>query len=114
VSDIAVSSSSRVTGEGRELDTDAMIAMYEDLVARYPIVMLEDGLAEEEWAGWRTLTERLADRLELVGDDIFVTNVERLQRGITERVANAILIKLNQIGTLSETLDAIELARSAG
>jgi enolase len=103
-----------LSGEGRELDTDAMIAMYEDLVVRFPIVVLEDGLAEDEWTGWRALTERLGDRLELVGDDIFVTNVERLQRGIDERVANAILIKLNQIGTLTETLDAIELARSAG
>jgi enolase len=103
-----------LTGEGRELDNDGMIAMYEHFVGRYPIVMLEDGLAEEEWAGWRALTERLGDRLELVGDDIFVTNVERLQRGIDERIANAILIKLNQIGTLSETLEAIELARSAG
>ena len=103
-----------LVGEGRELDTDAMIAMYEEFVARYPIVMLEDGLAEDEWAGWRILTERLGDRLELVGDDIFVTNVERLQRGIDEQVANSILIKLNQIGTLSETLDAIALARSAG
>ena len=103
-----------LSGEGRELDTDAMIDMYEGFVTRYPIVMLEDGLAEEEWTGWRALTERLGDRLELVGDDIFVTNVERLQRGIDEHVANAILIKLNQIGTLSETLDAIELARSAG
>jgi enolase len=103
-----------LTGEGRELDTEAMIDMYEDLVSRFPIVMLEDGLAEDEWAGWRTLTERLGDRVELVGDDIFVTNVERIQRGIDEHVANAVLIKPNQIGTLSETLDAVELARSAG
>ena len=104
----------RMTGEGRELDTDAMIDMYDDLVSRFPIVMLEDGLAEDEWDGWQALTERLGDRVELVGDDIFVTNVERIQRGIDEHVANAVLIKPNQIGTLSETLDAIALARSAG
>jgi enolase len=103
-----------LTGEGRELDTEAMIDMYENFVSRFPIVMLEDGLAEDEWAGWRTLTERLGERVELVGDDIFVTNVERIQRGIDEHVANAVLIKPNQIGTLSETLDAVELARSAG
>jgi enolase 1/2/3 len=101
-------------GEGRELDTDAMIAMYDNFVDRYPIVMLEDGLAEDEWEGWQRLTARLGDRVELVGDDIFVTNVQRIQRGIDEHVANAVLIKLNQIGTLSETLDAIALARSAG
>ena len=101
-------------GEGRELGTDAMIAMYEDFATRYPLVSLEDGLAEDEWEGWRLLTERLGGRLQLIGDDIFVTNVDRLQRGIDEQVANSILIKLNQIGTLSETLDAIALARSAG
>jgi len=101
-------------GEGRELDTTAMIDMYEQFVSGYPLVSLEDGLAEDEWEGWRTLTERLGDRIQLVGDDIFVTNVERIQRGIDEHVANSVLIKLNQIGTPSETLDAIELARSAG
>jgi enolase len=104
----------QLTGEGRELDTEGMVEMYEDFVSRFPIVMLEDGLAEDEWAGWRTLTERLGERVELVGDDIFVTNVERIRRGIDEHVANAVLIKPNQIGTLSETLDAVELARSAG
>jgi enolase len=103
-----------LAGEGRELDTEAMIAMYEDLFSRFPIVSLEDGLAEDEWAGWARLTERLGNRTQLVGDDIFVTNVERIQRGIDEQVANAVLIKPNQIGTLTETLDAIELARSAG
>jgi enolase len=103
-----------LSGEGRELDTEAMIEMYADLVTRFPVVMLEDGLAEDEWAGWRALTERLGDRVELVGDDIFVTNVERIRRGIDEHVANAVLIKPNQIGTLTETLDAVELARSAG
>jgi enolase len=101
-------------GEGRELDTTAMIDMYASFADRYPLVSLEDGLAEDEWEGWRELTERLGQRLQLVGDDIFVTNVERIQRGIDEHVANAVLIKLNQIGTLSETLDAIELAQAAG
>jgi enolase len=104
----------RVSGEGRQLDTEAMIEMYEGFVTRFPIVMLEDGLAEDEWDGWRTLTERLGDRVELVGDDIFVTNVERIQRGIDEHVANAVPIKPNQIGTLTETLDAVALARTAG
>jgi enolase len=80
-------------GEGRELDTEAMIEMYDELISRFPIVMLEDGLAEEEWDGWGELTERLGERVELVGDDIFVTNAERLRRGIDEHVANAILIK---------------------
>jgi enolase len=101
-------------GEGRRLDTAEMIDFYETLVERYPIVSLEDGLAEDEWDGWRTLTERLGGRIQLVGDDIFVTNVDLLRRGIGERVANAILIKLNQIGTLTETLEAIEVARAAG
>jgi len=101
-------------GEGRELETGDMIEMYADFIARYPIVMLEDGLAEDEWDGWRVLTERLGEHVELVGDDIFVTNVKRLARGIDEGVANAVLIKLNQIGTLTETLAAIDLARSAG
>ncbi len=103
-----------LSGEGRSLDTESMIGMYEDFVSRFPIVSLEDGLAEDEWTGWHLLTERLGSRIQLVGDDIFVTNVERLQRGIDVQVANAILIKLNQIGTLTETLDAIALARSAG
>jgi enolase len=103
-----------LSGEGRELDTAAMIELYERFVDRFPIVSLEDGLAEDEWAGWRALTERLGTRIQLVGDDIFVTNVERLQRGIDEHVANAVLIKPNQIGTLTETLEAIELARAAG
>jgi enolase len=101
-------------GEGRQLDTSQMIEFYESLCDRYPIVSLEDGLAEDEWAGWTTLTERLGSRIQLVGDDIFVTNMQRLQRGIDQSVANAILIKLNQIGTVTETLETIELARSAG
>jgi enolase len=91
-----------------------MIELYAELADRYPVVSVEDGLAEDDWAGWRSMTERLGDRLQLVGDDVFVTNVERLQRGLDEGVANAILLKVNQIGTLTETLDTIELARSGG
>jgi enolase len=100
--------------EGRELDTDGMIAMYEGFADRYPVVLLEDGLAENEWEGWRLLTDRLGGRLEIVGDDIFVTNVERIQRGIDEGAANSVLIKLNQIGTVTETLEAIRLAHRNG
>jgi enolase len=101
-------------GEGRVLDTEGMIGLYASLLDRYPLVSVEDGLDEDAWAGWRTLTERLGDRLQLVGDDLFVTNAEFLQKGIDEQVANAILVKVNQIGTLTETLDTIALARSAG
>jgi enolase len=104
----------RYVFEGREEDGEGMIGFWQGLAERYPIVSLEDGLAEDDWATWRTLTERLGDRLQLVGDDLFVTNAERLRRGIDEGVGNAILVKVNQIGTLSETLDAIELARSSG
>jgi enolase 1/2/3 len=104
----------RLPGEGRELDPAQMIEFWESLAARYPIVSIEDGLAEDEWGDWRTLTDRVGDRIQLVGDDLFVTSVERLSRGIDAGVANAILIKVNQIGTLTETLEAIELARSTG
>ena len=104
----------RLDGEGRVLDTDEMIAFWEELAGKYPIVSIEDGLAEDEWESWRALTERLGDRVQLVGDDLFVTNVERLERGVEAGVANAILVKVNQIGTLTETLDAIELARASG
>jgi enolase len=100
--------------EGQILDGDGMIEFYAALVERFPIVSVEDGLAEDEWGSWRQLTERLGERVQLVGDDLFVTNPERLQRGIDEGVANAILVKVNQIGTLTETLEAIELARSHG
>ncbi len=100
--------------ERRILDTQAMVELYASLAERFPLVSLEDGLAEDEWEGWRALTDRLGDRLQLVGDDVFVTNVERLRRGIDERVGNAILVKVNQIGTLTETLDAISLARENG
>jgi enolase len=91
-----------------------MVEWYGDLIDRFPVVSLEDGLAEDDWGGWRELTERLGDRIQLVGDDLFVTNVERLRRGIDEGVANAILVKVNQIGTLTETVAAIELARANG
>ena len=104
----------RFERQGGIRDTAGMITMYAALVERYPIVSIEDGLAEDDWAGWKALTEQLGDRLQLVGDDLFVTNVERLQRGLDEGVANAILIKVNQIGTLTETLDTIQLARSNG
>jgi enolase len=106
--------SGRYVFEGREEDGDGMIGFWEELASRHPIVSIEDGLAEDDWSTWRTLTDRLGARLQLVGDDLFVTNAERLRRGITENAANAILIKVNQIGTLTETLDAMALAREAG
>lgn len=100
--------------EGREENGDGMAAFYGDLAARYPVVSVEDGVAEDDWDAWRTLTDQLGGRLQLVGDDLFVTNIDRLARGIEQNVANAILIKVNQIGTLTETLDAISLARAEG
>jgi enolase len=100
--------------EGRELDSAGMIELYADLAARFPVVSVEDGLAEDDWDGWRELTGSAGDRLQLVGDDLFVTNPERLRQGIDAGVGNAILLKVNQIGTLTETLEAIELARSNG
>ena len=100
--------------EGRTLDSAELVDYWAELAARYPIVSIEDGMDEEDWDGWRTLTERLGRAQQLVGDDLFVTSVERLQRGIELGVANSILVKVNQIGTLSETLDAIALARDAG
>jgi enolase len=100
--------------QGGTRDANAMVEMYAELADRYPLVSIEDGLAEDDWAGWKAMTGRLGERLQLVGDDLFVTNVERLQRGLDEGVANAILLKVNQIGTLTETLDTIELARSHG
>jgi enolase len=100
--------------EGRKVISDEMIGMYSDWVKKYPIIVLEDGLAEDDWTGWKLLNEKLGDKIELVGDDLFVTNVKRIGRGINENVANAVLIKLNQIGTLTETVAAIEMARKAG
>ena len=101
-------------GEGRTLTSDQMVDYWADLCDRYPIVSIEDGMAEDDWAGWRALTERLGDRIQLVGDDLFVTNTTLLQKGIDTKTANSILIKLNQIGTLSETLDAVRLANTNG
>ena len=100
-----------LAGEGREFTSEEMVDYWEDLVNRYPIVSIEDGMAEEDWDGWKLLTDRIGDRVQLVGDDLFVTNPERLKKGIELGVANAILIKFNQIGTLTETLEAINLAQ---
>ncbi len=104
----------RLAAEGKTLASGELIDFYESLVKDFPIVSIEDGLAEDDWDGWRLLTERLGGEIQIVGDDIFVTNTERLSRGIEEGSANSILIKLNQIGTLTETLDAIEMANRAG
>jgi enolase len=104
----------RLRREGVVLSSEELVARYEALCDRYPIVSIEDGLGEDDVAGWETLTRRLGGRVQLVGDDLFVTNEERLRRGIDGGIANAILIKLNQIGTLTETLHSIEVAKSAG
>jgi enolase len=101
-------------GEGRTLSSDELIDYWSAWAEKYPIVSIEDGLAEDDWDAWRALTSRLGDRVQLVGDDLFVTNPTRLRRGIAERAGNAILVKLNQIGTLSETLDAVEMAHRSG
>jgi enolase len=101
-------------GEGKNLDAAGMVQYLKDLVAHYPITSIEDGCAEDDWDGWKLLADALGSQVELVGDDIFVTNPERLRRGIEERSANAILVKVNQIGTLSETLETVELAHRAG
>jgi enolase len=100
--------------EGRKASSEEMVAMYADWVKKYPIVVLEDGLAEDDWDGWKLLNQTIGNKIELVGDDLFVTNVERVARGIQENAANAVLIKLNQIGTLTETINTIEMARKAG
>ncbi len=104
----------RLKGEGKEYDAAQLIAYYSSLIARYPIVSIEDGMAQDDWEGWRRLTEAVGTRAQLVGDDLFVTNVQRLARGIREGVANSILVKVNQIGTLSETFDAVQMAGRAG
>ncbi len=104
----------RLGGEGRTLSAAEMIDLLADLVERYPIVSIEDGLAEDDWDGWAALRERIGDRCQLVGDDLFVTSAERVRRGIAERSANSVLIKVNQIGTLTETLDTIDVAHRAG
>ncbi|MER3537064.1 MAG: phosphopyruvate hydratase [Thermus sp.] len=104
----------RLEGEGRSLSPEAMVDLLVGWAERYPILSIEDGLAEDDWEGWRLLTERLGDRVQLVGDDLFVTNPARLQMGIERRVANAVLVKVNQIGTLTETLETIRLAQRSG
>lgn len=103
-----------LAGEGKTKTATEMVDFYEELVNKYPIISIEDGLAEEDWDGWKVLTERLGKKVQLVGDDLFVTNTERLSKGIANDTANAILIKVNQIGTLTETFDAIEMAKRAG
>ncbi len=102
-----------LVGEGKTLDSDDMVGYLADLVSRYPILSIEDGMDEDDWGGWAALTKELGDKVQLVGDDLFVTNAERLSRGIAEGVANSILIKVNQIGTLSETLETVEMAHRA-
>jgi enolase len=101
-------------GEGKSLDPEHMVAYLAELVDAYPIVSIEDGMAEDDWRGWKMLTETIGDRCQLVGDDLFVTNTERLSKGIGEGIANAILVKVNQIGSLTETLDAVDMAHRAG
>jgi enolase len=103
-----------MAGEKKTLDAAGLVRFYEDLVARYPIVSIEDGMAEDDWDGWRALTSALGAKVQLVGDDLFVTNTKRLEQGIKTGVANAILVKVNQIGTLTETLEAVETAHRAG
>jgi enolase len=113
-SEVFENGSYRLEHEGRDLSSGDMAAYWFDMAGRYPIVSIEDGMDEEDWDGWKELTERLGERVQLVGDDLFVTNTERLQRGIDLGVANSILVKVNQIGTLTETLEAVEMAHSAG
>jgi enolase len=103
-----------LAGEGRDLSPSELVGLLTDLCGRYPVVSVEDGCAEDDWDGWAELTKALGDRVQLVGDDLFVTNVERLRRGIDAGVANSILVKVNQIGSLTETLDTVELATRAG
>jgi enolase len=100
--------------DGRELSAQEMVAFWSDWVDRYPIISIEDGMAEDDWAGWQDLTAAIGHRVQLVGDDLFVTNTKRLRRGIEQRVGNSILIKVNQIGTLTETFEAVEMAKRAG
>jgi enolase len=100
--------------EGKNHSSDAMIAYYEKLMNRYPILSIEDGLSERDWKGWKRLTQKLGRAVQLVGDDIFVTNTKIIGEGIRQKIANSVLIKLNQIGTLTETLDAIEMSKRAG
>ncbi|HVT53872.1 MAG TPA: phosphopyruvate hydratase [Dongiaceae bacterium] len=101
-------------GEGKTLDSQGMVKLYADLIAKFPIITIEDGMAEDDWDGWKALTDAIGKKVQLVGDDLFVTNPERLARGIEKGIANAILVKVNQIGSLSETLEAVEMAHKAG
>ena len=103
-----------LAGEGKELSSEEMVDFYVDLVEKYPIISIEDGLDEDDWDGWKVLTDKIGDKVQIVGDDLFVTNTERLSRGINEGISNSILIKVNQIGSLTETIDAIEMAKKAG
>jgi enolase len=104
----------RYSVDGKGIDSAALVEMYAKWVEKYPICSIEDGCAEDDWDGWKALTRRLGGKIQLVGDDVFVTNTTRLQRGIDEGIANSILIKVNQIGTLTETIEAVELARRNG
>ena len=113
-SEIHSDGSYRLEHEGRTLSSDELVAYWADLSERYPILSIEDGMDEEDWNGWKSLTDRIGERVQLVGDDLFVTNTERLRRGIDGQIANSILIKVNQIGTLTETFSAIDMARAAG
>ena len=101
------------TFEGKEMSAEQLTSYYEELLANYPLVTIEDALAEDDWDGWAALTARIGDKVQLVGDDLFVTNPERLKRGIDEGIANSLLVKVNQIGTLTETLDAVSMAHNA-
>ncbi len=101
-------------GEGKKRTSEEMVEFWTDLVSRYPIISIEDGFAEDDWDGWKKMTENLGDRVQIVGDDLFVTNTERIERGIRDGVGNSVLIKVNQIGTLTETLAAIDMAHRAG
>jgi len=104
----------RMTGEGKTLSPAQMADFLADLAANYPIASIEDGMAEDDWEGWKAVTEQLGGKIQLVGDDLFVTNVKRLERGLADRIANSILIKVNQIGSLTETIDTVKLAQSSG
>jgi len=103
-----------LAGEGRQLSSEDMVAYWEDVIERYPVVSLEDGMAEQDWEGWKLLSERLGTKVQLVGDDVFVTNPIQVRRGIQDKAANALLVKPNQIGTLTETIDTARLAMQAG
>lgn len=103
-----------LAGEGVQKTASEMVDFYEELCSKYPVISIEDGLAEEDWEGWKMMTERLGGKVQLVGDDLFVTNTRRLSKGIAQDTANSILVKVNQIGTLTETLEAVEMAKQAG